>query len=270
MTGFLSRGVLVGDTRITVHDPSGRRPDRELDGVQKVHAVAPNIAIGFAGNIDAAMKTIGDARWNLKDIPEGAMLDQPSRFLIHWRRRLRWGWTNRLTDDERAGGLHLFYMCALPTEHPAFGRVVGWIVRSPEFEMERVPDGVARSIGSGSEIDEYVAELERISNERAGLHQFELSAWDHVGGPALPIQIAISDAIESCATPGISPHLVVCTVRWGEVRVGTNDREGLTDPTMTRTMPPIARNWAEWKAFKARHRLADTLALGQVVQADLR
>jgi hypothetical protein len=79
---------------------------------------------------------------------------------------------------------------------------------------------------------------------------------------ALPIQIAISEAIETRSTPGISPHLVVCTVRWGDVRLSTNDRVGLTDPSMTRTMPPIARNWAEWQALKAERGIANVIALG--------
>jgi hypothetical protein len=263
MTGFLEQGVLVGDTRITLHDPSGRQPDRGFDGVQKVHAVSSNIAIGFAGNIDSAMTMVGDARRNLAAVvPAGHALEQPSRFLLHWRRRLRWAWQNRLDERGRAGGLSLFYIGALPP-HGTLGMTptAGWIVRSPDFEPERVPARVARSIGSGTHVTEYAAELERLSGEYGELLRWEMGPWPELGGAAMPITLAISEVIEEHSEPGISPHLVVCSVRWSGVQIGTNDRVGLSPNAPSREMPPIARNWAEWQALKAEHGLADLLAL---------
>jgi hypothetical protein len=142
MPGFLARGVLVGDTRITLRDPTGRLPDREIEGVQKVHAISGNIAIGFAGNIDTGLKMVGDARWNIAQaIPPDTMLEQPTRFLLHWRRRLRWAWA-RLSERERAGDCALLWLGALPSIAPTgMTPTVGWIVRSPDFEPEHIPIG---------------------------------------------------------------------------------------------------------------------------------
>jgi hypothetical protein len=77
----------------------------------------------------------------------------------------------------------------------------------------------------------------------------------------MPITLAVSEAIERHATPGIGPHLVVCSVRWGSVEIGTNDGLGFSPNAPTRIMPPIAHNWAEWQAFKAQYALGDLLAL---------
>jgi hypothetical protein len=231
--------------------------------VQKVHPVSSNIAIGFAGNIDTALKMVADARRNLAAVvAPGHALEQPSRFLLHWRRRLRWAWRNRLDERARSGGVALYYMGALPT-HGTLGMTptAGWIVRSPDFEPERVPDRVARSIGSGAQVSEYAAELERLSGDYGELLRWEVGPWPQLGGAAMPVTLAISEVIEERAAPGVSPHLVVCSVRWSGVQIGTNDRVGLSPNAPTREMPPIARNWAEWQALKTQHALADLLAL---------
>jgi hypothetical protein len=220
--------------------------------------------MGFAGNIDTGLKMIGDARWNIgQAIPRNTMLEQPSRFLLHWRRRLRWAWANRLSDRERAGDCALLWMGALPTIVPSgLTPTVGWIVRSPDFELERIPNRTARSIGSGSHVAEYAAELEALTDEYGDLLRWEVGPWPQLGGAAMPITLAVSEAIERHAAPGISPHLVVCSVRWGAIEIGTNDRLGFSPSGPARVMPPIARNWAEWQTFKQQHGLADLLALG--------
>src|SRR5205823_1140474 len=111
---------------------------------------------------------------------------------------------------------------------------------SPEFELERIPNRAARSIGSGAHVEEYAAELYAIEDEFPNLVGFEIGPWLPTGGAALPISIAISDVIERHAAPGISPHLVICSVRWGEVAFATNDREAIGHAGASRVMPPIA------------------------------
>jgi hypothetical protein len=104
MPGFLTRGVLVGDVRITLVDAETGRPVREFEGVRKIYPVAANMAMGFAGNIDAGLRMVGDLAWNVRNaVPEGHALEQPSRFLFHWRRRARWSWRERMDACEKAG-----------------------------------------------------------------------------------------------------------------------------------------------------------------------
>jgi hypothetical protein len=151
-------------------------------------------------------------------------------------------------------------MGALPPTQVA-APVVGWILRSPDFVPERVPDREAQSIGSGAQVPQYEAELERLSGEFGELLRWEFGPWPEIGGVAMPITMAISQAIDDHSAPGVSPHLVVCSVKWDGVDTGTNDVEGLSPNAPSRQMPPIARNWAEWQTLKARHGLAGMLAL---------
>jgi len=145
--GFLTRGVLVGDIRITIRDPTANEPDSEIEGVQKVHRVGDNIAIGFAGNIDTGFRMVGDIAEALKrSIPEGMALTQPSRYLLRWRRRARWAWRHELSDRDRAGGCSLLWIGALPPDHVGFSATVGWVLHSPEFEPEHIPSRTARAI----------------------------------------------------------------------------------------------------------------------------
>ena len=264
MPGLLTRGVLVGDVRITLRDPRGQQPDREIEGVQKIHRIGGNIAMGFAGNIDTALWMIGDAARNVAHgMPEGAMLNQPSRFLVHWTRRLRWVWSNHLTERQQAGGVALLWMGALPTRHElGLGATMAWIVRSPAFVPERVENRTARSIGSGANVEEYAAELYEIEQDFPNLVQFEAHPWSPTGGIAFALAVSISSVLERHAAAGVSPHLVICSVRWGEVAFFTNDRTGFGPEAPTLVMPPIAATWEEWQTFKHKHGLANTLALG--------
>jgi hypothetical protein len=262
MPGFLTRGVLVGDVRVTLVNPETHRPVREFEGVRKIYPVAPNIAIGFAGNIDAGFRMVGDLEWNLRNaVPAGHALEQPSRFLFAWRRRARWGWRERIDAAEKAGGCSLLVIGALPPNGP-FVPTVGYILRAPEFEAERIPPRHAASIGSGAHVAEYAAELERLGAEWFELAQFDIAGFEGMGGPLTPMAASLSETIEEHLEPGISPHLHLCSVRFGEIQFGTNDVVGLSRGAPNRTMPPVADSYAEWQAFKVQHGFGDLLALG--------
>jgi hypothetical protein len=225
MPGLPTRGVLVGDVRISVRHADGR--EAEYDGVQKVFGVAPNIAVGFAGNIDTAFKMIGDfAEFMRASVPDGYVTYQPSRAIFKWARRARFGWTNWLSGPERRGSCSLIFIAALQPAGP-FTPTVGYVVREPAFTPHPIPPGHARSIGSGSQIAAYTAAIEDLAGDREIL-QFETFHWDAIGGAGLAVGLAVSDAIDSATVSGISPHLHICSVRYGEVRISTNDREALT------------------------------------------
>ena len=114
---------------------------------------------------------------------------------------------------------------------------------------------------SGEDVEEYAQELEALGRDWRELVLFESTQWERIGGPAAPISLSVSRAIDEHASPGISPHLVICSVRRGAVEFGTNDVVALSPGAQSRTMPPIARTWSEWQTFKQDHGLADQLAL---------
>ena len=259
MPGFPTRGILVGDVRITLRDPSGARPDREVDGVRKIYPVAPNIAMGFAGNIDTGLRLVNDfGAMMQRSVPPGHVTYEPSRAILGWARYARYHWTKTLTSRERAGGCALAIVAALPHTGP-FTPTVGYTLRAPDFRPEPIPRGRAVSIGSGSQVDAYVAELEKLATDDFELAQFETMYWDHTGGAGMAVSISISDAIEKHMAPGISPHLYICSVRCGTIEIGTNDRIALTPGVESRVMPAVAESLAEWQEWKDEHGLAAEL-----------
>lgn len=78
----------------------------------------------------------------------------------------------------------------------------------------------------------------------------------------MAVSMAISDAIDKVEVPGISPHLHICSVRFGEVGIGTNDRIPLTPGVPSRQMPTVVESWDEWGVWKVEHGVASELALG--------
>jgi hypothetical protein len=258
--GLLSRGCLFGDVRITLRDRQGRVPDREIEGVRKIHEISPNIAMGFAGNVDTGFKMVGDLRATVAaSIPPNTMLTEPSRFLLKWARRTRHAW--RLLDAaERVGGCELVAIAALPPVGPTTP-TAGWILRAPQFEPERILHRRAASIGSGAHVNEYASGLERIEDDFPGLLAFVVSGFAGIGGPLLPLAVVISEVIEGHEAPGISPHLIICSVRFGAVELSTNDVQGMSPNATSRTMPPIAHTFSDWQVFKADHGLADAVAV---------
>jgi hypothetical protein len=136
-------------------------------------------------------------------------------------------------------------------------------MRSPDFQPERIAPRTAGSIGSGAHVPAYAAELERLGEEFFNLSTFEIQAFEGMGGPLTPIMAVLSETIEQHEAPGVSPHLVACSVRWGDIRWTTNDQVLLRDDgnQVVRQMPPIVQTLQQWRQFKRSHGLADLLAL---------
>lgn len=252
-------GVMVGDVRITLRDPSGSQPDVECEGLQKIYAFGGNIAAGFAGNIETGFRMVGDMAVMLKNsVPPDHLTTEPSRFLAKWARRARFHWAKTLTDEQRVGGCELLVMGALQPAGP-FTRTVAYTLSAPEFALQAIPPRTAGSVGSGAHVPEYRAELERLGEDFNELVQFDTMYWQH--GPAPMVGSVLSDAIEERVTPGISPHLHVCTVRFGEVEIVTNDRHALTPGVASRVMPPVAAGWEGWKTWKRQRGMASLLGV---------
>jgi hypothetical protein len=253
--------------RITLRDRTGRQPDREVEGVgvQKIHRVAGNFAVGFAGNIDAGFRMVAGLEQAIREtVPPDHGLNEPGRFLHLWARRVRFVWKNRLPDNEKQGGCDLLAVIARPPVNNGLTWPTdGWIMRHPDFKPERIPRREARSIGSGEHVDEYARELEKLGGEFMQLQTFEVAAWQETGGVLFPIALVLTDLIQKHEQPGISPHLHLCSVRWGQIEIATNDRDTFSEgqPVPDLRMPTVARNPTEWQALKRDHGLADLLAI---------
>ena len=201
---------------------------------------------------------VGDVQAFVRNsIPAGYATYEPSRLIFKWLRRARHHWRHTVPAEERVGGCSLLFIVATPSRvlNPTFG----YFVHAPAFEPEPIPGRTARSIGSGAHVEEYAAELERLGEEWLDLLQFDFKPFP--GGPLIPIALALSEVIEKHSRPGVSPHLHLCSVRFGEVVIATNDIEGLSPGAPSRTMPAVAETYEEWCALKDRLRLAQLVAV---------
>jgi hypothetical protein len=254
MPGLPTRGVLLGDVRVTLRFGNGAIEERE--GVRKIHAVAPNIAIGFAGGVDIGLKMVGDFKaYIARSVPPGYMTYEPSRAFMKWSRRIRHHWEATVPESDKQGGCQLVVVAALPSTGP-FTKTVAYVLEEPDFELQPIPAMTAVSIGSGSMVGEYRSALEGLANDHE-LFQFETMYWDHIGGAGMAVSMAIDDAINARPVRGISPHLHICSVRWGAIEIGTNDRHALTPGVPSRVMPPVAESWKEWLEWKNANGLAE-------------
>ena len=136
-------GALISDTRVTFGDGSHR------DVLQKIHAVAPGIMVGFAGSVSLGFRMVEDMQRNFALVPEGQYRD-PRHVAFQWWRRGR-----RLfaaaKPSEQALRCALILVGATPRMNGPFYWSHCIRMQSPSFEPECERSARWLSIGSGSE-----------------------------------------------------------------------------------------------------------------------
>jgi hypothetical protein len=244
---LLSAAIGLGDVRITVRHGRHSSAVEEV-GVQKLHEIAPWVAMGFAGSIELGFRAVNDFRHFLSSVPEGGMV-YPGFVTWHWARRVRYIF-NRLSVDERRGGLELLILGASPGVEPFPVPTHGYILRGPRFDVEAILPEKSGSIGSGSAVPALVGALDDLLDQPEDLFGILQFAVGDMGNIVLPVSILLTEAIQAVADPTISEHLHLCFLTRGEIRIGTNDMESLTPEIVeSRAMPPVARNLGEFRAL---------------------
>ncbi len=88
--GLMTGAAAMADVRIPVEEPDGSRSGPTF-GVQKLHAVAPVVVVGFAGIVELGLEAIECLRADLPSLPEGRLYSPPG-LAEYWAPRLRaWG-----------------------------------------------------------------------------------------------------------------------------------------------------------------------------------
>jgi hypothetical protein len=244
MPGFLTRGVVVSDVRVSLVNTRTGLVVREVDAVQKIHQVAHNMVLGFAGSVELGFALVEDLRRFNQWVPAGNVAS-PAWTAWHWGRRVRFIWS-RLPPAAQQLGCELLLAGALPGQGPIV-HSSAFALRSPRFEFEQVPARTARSIGSGAHVAEYAAELVRFGEDWVDLVQADVMMGPL--GPLVPMGLFLAQAIRARDADGISPHLHLCSVRPMEILLGTNDMQGFGDGAFDLEMPPVATTWAEYQAL---------------------
>lgn len=234
MPGFPTGGVLLADVRVSFVDPSTRRIVKEIDGVQKVHPVASNLAIAFSGSVEAGFFIADQLKRSLAGI-SGGKAWSPAHVAMKCSRHVKPLWES-LDPKIRAGGCELLLVGAFPGGDPPSAYSDAYRFRAPEFELERLPRGQASSTGSGSDVEKYVEMLESFAEDHGQLSAFSLQPFP--GGPAGPMSVVLGELIDENPTPGISSQLVLCTIGVAETRIFTVEslRVELTTPPLASTL----------------------------------
>jgi hypothetical protein len=244
MPGFPTGGVLLADCRVSFIDPSTRRITKEIDGLQKVHPVAPNLAVAFSGSVEAGLFIADQLRLGLAGLPPGELWS-PANVAHQCTRQLKHLW-KRLHPKIRAGGCELLLIGAFPSSSPPpFANSDAYRFRAPDFKLEQLPRAHASSIGSGSDVQKYAEMIESFAEDHGQLSQFSLQPFP--GGPGGPMSMILAELINENPTPGISSQLVLCKVGLTESGVYTSEsaRPELTTPPLASTLDEFRKLCAD-------------------------
>ncbi|TSC79129.1 MAG: Uncharacterized protein G01um101425_766 [Candidatus Peregrinibacteria bacterium Gr01-1014_25] len=239
--------LLIGDIRVTM--PEGKT----FDGVRKVAGICNGLLGGFAGNIFQGL-AIMEHFAAVAKLPDGhAWLPEHLIEKCPPIMRKIYEDTERLVKKEYAGvqimlaGIHPTANVPKDTSWPL---PYCYIFRSPYFVPEEVPRGTVQSIGSGSAVEEYVSELENLSDFKRVMGLMKFEAGDP-GGFGKILSHIIGGVAGRQLVPGISPHLHICMVSRNEMNERTNDRVhfGANQEEIKFSMPPVAHSWEEFQSM---------------------
>src|SRR4051812_47801516 len=124
MARHLIGGLLVGDIRVSFQN------GRSADLIQKVHEVAPNVAVGFSGSVSFGFAMVDDLRsFAGATYPAGCL---PTNVLVQeWHHRASNAWSSA-SAAQRANGCSLLIVGAKP-RRGIVNSNVGFYLRAPDF-----------------------------------------------------------------------------------------------------------------------------------------
>jgi hypothetical protein len=237
---WLGSSVCVADIQVTVGGQT-------FDCLRKLYGLDRNVIAGFAGNVKtgfamlAKLQQLVDAGKSSPDGPADieALIDAypgVARDLFA-----------SLPDELRAGGSEILVAGAEPAAGTLYGsrsRAVRFL--GPSFAVQEIPHREWASIGSGSGILAYLAELEKVTGEAGdGLVQMETGL---PGGHALMMARFVAMQIADLPSiPGISKHFHIGVVFADGWQITNSDRDFFPPdgPPKQIRMPRFASSWAE-------------------------
>jgi hypothetical protein len=121
----------------------------------------------------------------------------------------------------------------------------------PDFVAQEIPHRAWGSIGSGSDIPAYQAELEKVTGDEA--RPLVVLEANNPGGYARAMAFFVTQAVgEMSPVEGISKHFHVGVVFAHGWELGTSDRTHFRGgPPEDIRMPPVAQSWAELERLLA-------------------
>lgn len=228
-------GVSIG-----ISDICASTETRQKDCVQKIYAVAPGVALAFAGSIAIGFEMVKHTRDFIQDVPFDRYNEIPAMLPEHARTVF-----DSFDEAYRRGGCEVMLLLTDPTRNAGeapWAETSVHIYRGPPFEEQPVQPLKASAIGSGAYVDVCVKEIEKITSDE-NIEGLLRSAMAGPGATASMLAFSFSRALQEELPSGISPHMHFCVVERGRVGIAPNDYRTFTrEGPVNFTMPKVAQS----------------------------
>jgi hypothetical protein len=253
---WLGSSVCLADIQVTVGDET-------FDCLRKVYGLDHNVMAGFAGNVKTGFGMLARLQRLIDDIKKSADATAAVQAIFDRYPAAAAELFASLGDDGRAGGSAILVGAAEPANNAVYGsrsRAARFVC--PDFTAEEIPQRAWASIGSGSDIPAYQAELVKVTGDHGG--PLVVLETNNPGGHARAMAFFVTQAVgDMPPVDGISKHFHVGVVFAHGWELGTSDRTHFRDgPPEQIRMPPVAESWAELERLLApRLTRAPTVAI---------
>ncbi len=230
-------GIGVSDIRVTFQDNTTK------DCLQKIHKVANNIAIGFAGSVPIGLEMVREARMYLSNNYEDDICN-PENVIKEWQKHAQKIF-NKSKEIDKKQECHLIIIGCIPQDSSGIYNCHSSvaILKSPEFNPEFINVGDWISTGSGAQKKEYKETIEDLKKE----FSFKKMEEGMPGGFGIAAQIILNQTISKIPEKGVSKFLHLCIVGPNEVTISNTNYE-ITDKNgkvIQYKMPKVATNLEE-------------------------
>lgn len=268
--GMMSGATMMADVRISRPDGS---PITGF-GVQKLHPICPMVMAGFAGSVTLGFRVIEALQAQVPERDDG--IYSPASVTLCCRRIARRVW-HSAPPEQRAGSLALMLIGAglrprgFPPGFP-IARTYGYVLRSPRFDLERMPLRRHGSIGSGSDVPRWIEMLDeefilgdehRLTINEKTFNTIRNETVFPLGTAPVLFSFVLTSAMEEHPLDSVGKELHLGWVSHQGLWITTNEMEPFDGEAGRRIrMPPLAATYADFVRLARRGGLAGLTAYG--------
>jgi hypothetical protein len=251
---WLGTSVCLADIQVTVGE-------KTFDCLRKVYGLDRNLMAGFAGNVKTGFGMLARLQRLSNDMKQSAYDPTDVQGIFDHYPAAAAELFASLGDDGLEGGSAILVAAAEPADNTVYGsksRAARFVW--PDFATDEIPHKAWASIGSGSDIPAYQAELDAVTGDD-GRPLVVLEA-NNRGGHARAMAFFVTQAVgDMPPVEGISKHFHVGVVFADGWELGTSDRTQFRGgPPEEIRMPHVAESWDELERQLTPH-LAETLTV---------
>lgn len=234
--GPFGYAVGLSDIRVTLGNGA------EVDCLQKIYRVGPNLALGFAGSVKIGLRIA-------EELGAGLYISNPdyahdpkiiAKYLFVGAQKIFESFPPKI----RGAHCHLMLLSAHPQENDGAAPWAKCYVHrfySPDFQPHTARTAEIVSIGSGGTVNHYAQALRKLKFD---IDLFKMEPMEKHGS-AYGLLLSITSTINKTRIKGISNHLHICLIGRDGVKLGRNDLIKQSNPEENLIMPPVAQSWGQ-------------------------